>query len=345
MELNPHNWHKRPADSGKEEPCTVCGCPAAGTRKGGTWHRATLASEGFSFRFVSRRPGRNGWEHKGLCPVARTTVDANRDLEAFARQLLGEGGEIPAASEVGADEPAQPAARVTEASNPGHTTLDLMARAATLHVMGKGFPAIAQAMKLKRRTIQTWKNHWSEHWAMACQSAETQLVRMVKAQIGTVAIFDDVDAFLERTKAAEQIATIIPAPDKPTLSTFFESYVLPTCFYDDKPRTIDTYRGALKLWRLITGDPPIEEITTETLTLYRDALSKRRGREANLESGNQYRHFPTALHSNHSGQGRSPGPAQPGRERTDCPRPLDSTAAGGNQTAAHGPRGNVETGL
>ena len=34
MELNPHNWHKRPADSGKEEPCTVCGCPRGGNLQG-----------------------------------------------------------------------------------------------------------------------------------------------------------------------------------------------------------------------------------------------------------------------------------------------------------------------
>jgi integrase len=116
---------------------------------------------------------------------------------------------------------------------------------------------------------------------MACQSAETQLVRMVKAQIGTTAILDDVDTYLERAEAADKITPVTPAPapEKATLCTFFESYVLPTCFYDDKPLTIETYRGALKLWRLITGDPPIEEITSQTLGLYRDALSKRRGKK------------------------------------------------------------------
>ena len=133
-------------------------------------------------------------------------------------------------------------------------------------------------MKLKRRTVATWKNHWPEHWEMACHSAEAQLVKMVKAQIGTPAILADVDGHLARRKRPSGLLRIIPEPTKPTLCTFFESYVLPTCFYDDKPRTIDSYRNALKLWRLITGDPPIEEITPQTLGLFRDALSKRRGK-------------------------------------------------------------------
>lgn len=59
---------------------------------------------------------------------------------------------------------------------------------------------------------------------------------------------------------------------------------MPTCFYDDKPRTIESYRNALKLWRLITGDPPIEEITAQTLGFFRDALSKHRGKLAHLKA-------------------------------------------------------------
>ena len=159
MTPHAHNWHKRPADCGKEDPCAVCSCPAAGTRKGGTWHRATLDTEGFAYRFILRRPGRSGWEHKGI--VARTSARnparANRDLETFARQLFGFGddtaaqpaargeiptppeaetdnppqpaarGEIPTPPEAETDDTAQPAANVSESSNPGQTTLDLMA--------------------------------------------------------------------------------------------------------------------------------------------------------------------------------------------------------------------------
>ena len=225
--MNPHDWHKRPADAGKEDPCTVCGCPAAGTRKGGTWHRATLETEGFAFRFILRRPGRSGWEHKGI--VARTSARnparANGDLETFARQLLGfvddftprpaargagSPSDRPAAPEGDTENPPQPQANAGEASNPGQTTLDLMARAAVLFKLGKEFSTIETAMKLKRRTVATWKNHWPEHWEMACHSAEAQLVKMVKAQIGTPAILADVDEYLERARRPSGLQASFP---------------------------------------------------------------------------------------------------------------------------------------
>jgi integrase len=150
--------------------------------------------------------------------------------------------------------------------------------------MEKPFASIDKAMGMKRRTVATWRLRWPEHWELACNSAKAQLLKMVRSQIGTAAILDDVDGHLERAEAAERLATIIPEPIKPTLCTFFESYVLPTCFHDDKPRTIYSYRGALKLWRLITGDPPIEEITSQTLGLFRDALSKRRGKKSYMKA-------------------------------------------------------------
>ena len=77
---------------------------------------------------------------------------------------------------------------------------------------------------------------------------------------------------------------MFPRHDKPTVCTFFESYVFPTCLYDDKPITIEGYRSALKLWRAITGDPPLETVTAETLTLFRDALSRRRGKQPYMKA-------------------------------------------------------------
>jgi integrase len=249
MELNPHDWHKRPRDCGKNDACTICRCPPQGTRKSTTSHRATLETENFPFRFIAREQSSQGWKHRGISPT----------------------------NPARAKEPARPEAISIDASDPGDTMLSLMGRAAMLYVTGMKFPEIQKVMKLEQRVVARWKREWVEHWQAACRAAETQIVKMVRAQIGTKAILDDVDEYLKLAKTADRIATILPAPTKPTLLSFFESYVLPTCFYDDKERTIGTYRNALRLWRLITGDPPIEEITAETLTFFRDALSKRRG--------------------------------------------------------------------
>ena len=162
---------------------------------------------------------------------------------------------------------------------------------------------------------------------MACHTAEAQLVKMVKAQIGTPAILADVDGHLEAHQAAERLGTIIPESTKPTLCTFFETYVLPTCFYDDKPRTIESYRNALKLWRLITGDPPIEEITAQNVGILPGCTFQAPRQTGPLESGNQHRGRPVEVGANHSGQGRPPGPPQPGCKRADCLPAVDSTAA------------------
>jgi len=277
MELNPNAWHLRPDDCDKTGPCTLCGCPAAGTRANNVWHRATLETEGLAFPFVVRMKGPKGWQHKGVRVVTRRPriVDPvsarDLELEEFARLLDADtdaadrdspGGNIPLAGDV---------------TNPGQTTIDLMARAATLHVMDKGSREIEQVLDLKRGTVQVWANHWPEHWQMACQSAETQLVRMVKAQIGTAAILDDVDGYLERAETADRLAPIVPKWDKPTLCTFFESFVRPNCLYDVKPISLTTYLAVVKLWRLVTGDPPLDSITVQTLSFFRDATAKRRG--------------------------------------------------------------------
>jgi integrase len=260
--LSPHDWHKRPRDCPKEGPCTICGAPAAGTSRNSYYHRATLDTERFGYRFIVRKPSGKNWRHQGLCPIRRSPT---------AKQ--------PPSADTPEDQAAPGAARVNDTSVPGDCTLALMARAAMLNVMEKPFVRINQALGMKRGTIERWRKQWPEHWELACNSAEAQLLKMVKAQVGTAAVLDDVDAHLERAKAAERIAgeRFFAHKGKTTLSTFFEGYMVPTILYEVSPKTLDTYRGSLKLWRLITGDPPLETITTESLTLFRDALSKRRG--------------------------------------------------------------------
>jgi integrase len=63
--MNPHNWHDRPCGCGKDDPCTVCGCPASGTGEDWTSHRATLKTEGISFPFIARAPHGEGWKYRG----------------------------------------------------------------------------------------------------------------------------------------------------------------------------------------------------------------------------------------------------------------------------------------
>jgi hypothetical protein len=257
---DPFLWHPRPERA--RGNCPVCGCPPEGTRGGGQLHRAIVPNETMPFHFIVCPTTCNGF-YTPVCPVASPTTAA-----------------------------AAP-------TGPGDTTLTLMARAAMLHTMGKQFPQIERRMKLKRATVFTWKSHWPEHWEAACDSARGQIVKTVKAQIGTAGILDDVDGYLERAEFAER-AGALPKPARPTVATFFESYVLPNCLYDAKPVSIKVYRTAVKLWRLITGDPPLESVTSQTLTLYRNALGKRRGlqrisKAASATVAKQLRHIQAIL--------------------------------------------------
>ena len=100
---------------------------------------------------------------------------------------------------------------VLDANNPGDTTLNLLARAAMLYVMGEPFPRIDRKLKLKRRTVNTWKGQWPEHWEAACRRAQTQIVKMVNEQMGTTAILTTWTATCRRRKRSSASARSFPA--------------------------------------------------------------------------------------------------------------------------------------
>ena len=178
----PFLWHTRPA--GTSGNCPRCGCPSPGTC-GHQFHRAIRREEGIPFHFVIRAATKNH-TYTPVCPIVPDCVSA-----------MGS--------------PIVPAA---EPTGPGDTTLTLMARAAMLRTTGKLFPEIEHTMQLKRRTIAVWRMQWPEHWEAACRSAEVQLVKMVKAQLGTAGLLDDVDGYLRPCgmRRADRRRGIVPPP-------------------------------------------------------------------------------------------------------------------------------------
>lgn len=114
--------------------------------------------------------------------------------------------------------------------------------------------------------------------------------------MGTAAILSDPDRWMEEAEAAERVAvlrgeSLLPVSTRPTLTTFFESYYLNVRLHDKSAGAVRNYRTAMMNWRLITGDPPLEEITTATVALFRDAMSNRRGLKPHLRmSANTVHH-------------------------------------------------------
>ncbi len=62
-----------------------------------------------------------------------------------------------------------------------------------------------------------------------------------------------------------------------TLVQFFEQWYLPMRLSDASPVTVESYRLVLRSWALITGDPPLDQITQETLLLFRDFHARMAG--------------------------------------------------------------------
>ena len=67
-----------------------------------------------------------------------------------------------------------------------------------------------------------------------------------------------------------------------TLCQFYRDWYLPNRLGDAREKTRWAYATVLRHWRLLTGDPPVKEITTTTIARFRDALLKMRGRKRHL---------------------------------------------------------------
>ena len=256
MELNKYDWHHRTVGCDKQAACPVCGCPAAGTMQTGRSHRAVLESEGFPFPFIVRKVTSKGpqqvrrstpWPRSGRY---RTSYRC-RDVDTARNPDLPKR------------------APVLDSNNPGDTTLNLLARAAMFYVMGDPLPRIDQKMKLKRRTVNTWKSQWPEHWEHL-PAPEIQIAKMVKAQIGTAGIRRRGGPPPGREPSSGRRGGFrFPNRASPPFARSLKATSCRRAFTTTKPRTIYTYRGAVNSWRLITGDPPIESITAETMALFR----------------------------------------------------------------------------
>ncbi|MDX1945233.1 MAG: tyrosine-type recombinase/integrase [Pirellulaceae bacterium] len=112
----------------------------------------------------------------------------------------------------------------------------------------------------------------------------------VRQAAGTARMLPILDDYLDAAEAAQgwtlengeelfsQPAAKITKADGAchTLSTFFERYYLPICLSDGSPHTIELYRVTIRKWEALTGNPPLKEITTETLAKFGDVLSRLR---------------------------------------------------------------------
>ena len=67
--------------------------------------------------------------------------------------------------------------------------------------------------------------------------------------------------------------------ERATITSFFDNWYKPRRLVDASPKTLAQFRSTCRTWKLLTGDPPLEQITDDTLLMFRDCLMRLPGRD------------------------------------------------------------------
>lgn len=132
--------------------------------------------------------------------------------------------------------------------------------------------------------VRQWKRDHAEIWHREEERAVQAAIAVVRKMAGTEAILGDVGSYIRQAEFADKWTrshgeTLFPVSGETTLTTFFETWYRPVRLADASGKTVTSYRSCLNKWRLLTKDPPVQEITAQTLALFRDAAAKAPGKD------------------------------------------------------------------
>ena len=296
----PTEWHRKP-EGFRIACCPVCAFPG---RTGE--HRAVTPEENMAARWLTRRKGPAGWK---LTPVfesdfkehvkpkaAKQPTPSLGDLQIKFQSKLSKaeclakdrGEQLRSvtrerkASQSQESKQRQPR-QYTTANAPADDVAEKMGKAAYLFTCGKTTAEVAEEIGITPAAIHYYRTRWKDTWQTLLDKAAANLMRAVRAMADTDKILDDPDQYLRMAHRADRLAAkkgveLFPAADgELTLCKFYTEWYLPNRLGDGREKTKEAYRNALQHWRLLTGDPPVKQITTETIARFRDALLKKRG--------------------------------------------------------------------
>ncbi|HVX16241.1 MAG TPA: tyrosine-type recombinase/integrase [Pirellulales bacterium] len=159
----------------------------------------------------------------------------------------------------------------------------LIAQAATMQANGKPLNEIAAALDVKTPSISDWRIRHPTLWDKAHSRAMEANLLLVRELAGTEAVLRDPGESLARARSAERWCKqagerLLPPAAEMTLCRFYETYYKPNCLAGNRSKSFERYEWVMRAWQLFTGDPPLVQITTETLATFRDAISRLPGR-------------------------------------------------------------------
>jgi len=158
-------------------------------------------------------------------------------------------------------------------------------RAATAAIAaGMTAAEVNAALELCPHAVQEWARRYPKLWKDELSRAMSVSLAVVRQLAGSQAVVEDPDGYLRQARAAQRWASksgepLFPARDEMTLSSFYFSHYKPVRLADAARQTVKTYELIVRRWVLLTGDPPLKEITTETLCRFRDCIARMAGRD------------------------------------------------------------------
>ena len=174
------------------------------------------------------------------------------------------------------------AAKIDRPKGPTAATREKISRATALAAAGLQVAQIAEQLKVSPETVHAWKRKtkYAAVWREEFDRIMPAAVELVKAQAGTEAIKDPAE-FMRRAMVAERWArdrrqSIFPNDGKTvTLTGFYASYYKRVRLADCAASTRADYETVLRLWALLTGDPPLAQIDVLMLSRFKECLKAR----------------------------------------------------------------------
>jgi len=189
---------------------------------------------------------------------------------------------------------------------PVQRTRRLIVRATTLLASGKLLGDVAAELEISANGLRDLKSSHPDLWKLAYSRALENIAEVLREQAGTAAVLEDPDLYMRRAQRADRYLrtrgeSLFAPGDLPTMTTFFRKWYMPMRLSDAAPSTVASYHETINGWAAITGDPPLIEITQQTLLLFRDfhaamASQNKLARKSPFSVNSKLRHLQTVLH-------------------------------------------------
>jgi len=156
-------------------------------------------------------------------------------------------------------------------------TFNMLKEAALLYIDGKSWREIAKTLQVCESNLRVARLSYSSLWQSALDEAMAETIKQVRETAGTDAVFEDPNTHLQKATRAmqwlnEKGEKLFPDNGKLTLTRVYEEFYLPNFLFEATINTKNVYSTAVTRWAYLTGNPPIEEITSAMLVKFREAL-------------------------------------------------------------------------